>query len=514
MDTLRLLRLQPTIEILQEALEGAGIPCKAYIQTAKRTYRMVCPYYGQGKLREDVLYLLYTENPAFPTDRYAYLSVFPMEGMADHLLCSGNSEQILEILFALFARYQDWEEQIEEMTYRNGGLQALCQLGSQLLGNPVCIHDEWLLMSAMSWDMEQLVVREQGDAPAGEVLRQMLGEYIHDKEYLETYSHRTAQIWEGVNKMSDCLYVNLWEEMVYQGRLLVLRHNRPFRREDFMVAQVLAQRAVFMMRRKQLGQHQPLRGMEDIVYDLLQGKLQDSGERNQLMTLLNWKKEDSYLCIHIQNQKRDVQDALGYVLYSELKRSFPNGYLLFADREQYLILNLTQEKTSDTLIRHRLAPLCRDYCLYAGMSSPVADIRDLHLARYQADIALEQAFRLGQEKWIIPFSDYALEHMLQSMNSPLPFRSLISPELLTMMDHDREQHTQYFETFREYILNERDIPKTAQKLIIHRTTLLYRLKKIQALTNVDPEDPWKRLHYMLSLWFLDREANQKPTHEE
>jgi DNA-binding PucR family transcriptional regulator len=82
------------------------------------------------------------------------------------------------------------------------------------------------------------------------------------------------------------------------------------------------------------------------------------------------------------------------------------------------------------------------------------------------------------------------------------------------MDHDREKGTQYFETFREYILNERDIPKTAEKLIIHRTTLLYRLKKLQALTNVDPEDPWKRLHYMLSLWFLDREANQKPTHEE
>ena len=74
-----------------------------------------------------------------------------------------------------------------------------------------------------------------------------------------------------------------------------------------------------------------------------------------------------------------------------------------------------------------------------------------------------------------------------------------------MMENDRQKGTQYFETFREYLLNERDIPKTSEKLIIHRTTLLYRLKKIQAMLNANLEDPWERLYLTLSLWILEHE---------
>ena len=87
----------------------------------------------------------------------------------------------------------------------------------------------------------------------------------------------------------------------------------------------------------------------------------------------------------------------------------------------------------------------------------------------------------------------------------LPLWTMVSPELLSMIEYDRQKDTQYFETFREYLLNERDIPKTSEKLIIHRTTLLYRLKKIQAMLNVNLEDPWERLYLMLSLWILEQQ---------
>ena len=73
------------------------------------------------------------------------------------------------------------------------------------------------------------------------------------------------------------------------------------------------------------------------------------------------------------------------------------------------------------------------------------------------------------------------------------------------MDYDREKGTPYFETLREYLLQERDIPRTSEALIIHRTTLLYRLKKIQSLIQVNLEDPWQRLQLMLSLWILDND---------
>ena len=77
-----------------------------------------------------------------------------------------------------------------------------------------------------------------------------------------------------------------------------------------------------------------------------------------------------------------------------------------------------------------------------------------------------------------------------------------------LIRYDQENGTQYFQTLREYLLNERDIPKTSEKLIIHRTTLLYRLKKIQSLVSVNLEDPWQRLYLMLSLWILSNSEGQ------
>ena len=89
--------------------------------------------------------------------------------------------------------------------------------------------------------------------------------------------------------------------------------------------------------------------------------------------------------------------------------------------------------------------------------------------------------------------------------APLTPRHLVSPELLDLKVFDQENRTPYFETLRQYLLLERDVPKTSEKLIVHRTTLLYRLKKIQSLMNLDLEDPWKRLYLMLSLWILEQE---------
>ncbi len=40
-------------------------------------------------------------------------------------------------------------------------------------------------------------------------------------------------------------------------------------------------------------------------------------------------------------------------------------------------------------------------------------------------------------------------------------------------------------------------------MIIHRTTLVYRLKKIQSMTSINLDDPEERLYLLLSLRLLE-----------
>lgn len=507
MDMTHILRLFPTLEIIQEELTLSGLECTVSISAENWAYRGVRLFTGRQELSADILYALRPGEDRFPVNRYAYVSTEPVAGEASHLICPGlTPEGLLDELMELFSRYQHRESLIDQLTYRNASLQELCELGAQLLENPVCIHDDWFIMIGMSGQARELMAPEYlASSTVGFVPSVILDDFKYDSDYLETYSHPNAQIWHSPGGNQDSLYVNLWDGTVYRGRLLVLRHGRSFRKADFLLAEVLTQRAIFLLQRKQLGEHRQYQSMDDIVFSLLEGRSTDASDLAHLMNMLNWRKNSSYLCIRLKSQQPNMTTMMTHILHSDLFQAFPGSYIMFTGHEQCMILQLDQSQTVHAQVHQQLAPLCRDYCLYAGISSPVSGIRELQLAYVQAGVALEQAFTLRSEKWLIHFSQCALDYVFENLPAPMTRSHLVCPELQLLIRHDREKGTQYFETLQTYLTLERDIPKTAQALIIHRTTLLYRLKKIRELTPMNLDDPQLRLYLMLSLWILEKE---------
>ena len=505
----RPMHLLPTMPMLGEYLMQWGWDCVPFISDEAQQYREIRLYHQKQTLKKDVVYLLRPEERDFPFDEYAYLSSADLPGKANHLRCPETpDEEILDRLLEIFSQFRDWEESINGLLYRDASLEELCELGAEILENPVWIHDDWFVMMAMSREFSRIMEPEYLMSSAkGFVPRAVVEDFQNDSDYLETYSQHRAQVWYAPERDHASLYVNLWDGTVYKGRLLVARLNREFRKRDFLLAEVLTQRALILLRRKQLGDADIHENMDDIVFALLQGRPKEPKDMEHLLGMLRWQKQDRFLCLRVSPQGKG-QDIMTYhMLHSDLFRCFPDSYILLDHQEQCLILNLTRSKNSLSRIRHQLAPLCRDYCLYAGISSPVSGIRELHAAYCQAGIALDQAFRLQSEKWIVHFSECVLDHLVQTVAAPLTPGHLVSPEISLLRDYDREKGTLYFETLRQFLLLERDVPKTSEALIIHRTTLQYRLKKIQALTHMDLENPWQRLYLLLSLWILEQENN-------
>lgn len=503
----KLLHLHPTLSMIATELEILGISCFPEGRVSNETYRGVTLFTGAEPLPE-LLYLLKPEDAVlFPVDRFSYICVQPIAGDSPHLFCPGQElYPLLSTLLELFARWQAWEFQLDQMVYRNAPLHELCQLGESILGNPICIHDDWFIMIATSQGLAKVMPPEYIMSSSKMFIPQVIvDDFTFDTDYLETYQHRSAQYWQSVSNAPGSLYVNLWEGDVYLGRLLVLESSRSFHPMDYLIAEVLTQRTALLLQRRKLGQphSQSYRSLDDILFDLLQGRKPDASEESQLIAMLNWNKSDKFTCIRVQGQQSESAHVAAHALHSDLFRVFPDSYILFNGQQQCVIMNLTKHPTTLLRIRHTLAPLCRDYCLYAGISSPVLGTQQLNLAFHQAEIGLNQAFRLRCDRWIIPFSECALDYIFSSLHSPLQPAHIAAPELLLLMEHDRENGTQYFETLRTYILLERDIPKTSDRLIIHRTTLQYRLKKIQSLTELDLDNPWQRLYLTLSLWILD-----------
>ena len=505
MDMLRPMRLLPTLPMIAESLALAGWECRMVLADPDQSYRGVRLYHGQTELQRDVLYLLRPTEGAFPFDEYTWLSAGDHPGAANHLICPPRpDEELLDQLLEVFAQFQSWEDAIDLLLYRSAGLQELCELGSQLLENPVCIHDDWFVMMAATAEFTRIMEPEYLiSSTRGFVPRAVVEDFQYDSDYLETYDQKGAAIWQPPGQGYASLYVNLWDGSVYKGRLLVAKQNREFLRRDFLLAEALTQRAVLLLRRKQPGDEDIHQNMDDVVFALLQGQQTGQPELAYLMNMLRWQESDRFQCLRLKPQSGTTV-VLRHMLHSELFRLFPGSYVLLDGQEQCVVLDLTRSGADQ--VRHALAPICRDYCQYAGISAPVTGIRELHAAYFQAGAALDQAFRLRSDRWLVSFPECALDHVLRTLPPPLTARHLIAPELLRLMDHDRDHGTPYFETLRQYLLQERDIPRTAEALIIHRTTLLYRLKKLQSLLQTDLEDPNQRLRLLLSLWILEQES--------
>ena len=121
----------------------------------------------------------------------------------------------------------------------------------------------------------------------------------------------------------------------------------------------------------------------------------------------------------------------------------------------------------------------------------------------QAEAALSYANGQHSNAWLISFEDCALEYIESSVLKTMPMELLIAPYLYKLRGIDRDRGTEYYQTLRAWLLNERSIPKTAEALIVHRTTLTYRLEKMRELIPMDLDDPELRLYLLLSYHLMD-----------
>lgn len=505
MAALTLKHMEPDLEMVAEMLREQGIICRIHGKADDTRFNGVRLYTGKVDPASRLLYVLRPED----AERFPFARACVCPARVDGtpcLHCPGmDVAALLDQLNALFERFQKWEQRLDELVYQNVTMAALCEAGADILDNPVCVHDDWFVMIARSRELPEVLPPDTIMTSEREFLPKIIiDEFAGDTEYLETYALRTPQIWDSTPNQQPWLYVNLWAGEVYRGRLLVVQYHRALRKSDFAVAEVLAQRVMALLDRKQLGIDRPHRGMDDIVFDILSGIQPEADEITRLMESLNWNIQDRVVCIRLKEQLDEDIAILDHALHNELFQAFPHGYIMFYEREQCVLLNLTRSPSSLAMIRHALAPLCRDYCLYAGMSSPVDGLREWHVAWTEAKHALNRAYERRDEKWIVPFSDCTLELLIGSLQPPLQPRHVIAPELTALMEFDAKNDTQYFDTLRVFLLEERNIPRASERLIIHRTTLLYRLRKIENIVTLNLDDPWRRLYLLLSLKILER----------
>lgn len=80
-----------------------------------------------------------------------------------------------------------------------------------------------------------------------------------------------------------------------------------------------------------------------------------------------------------------------------------------------------------------------------------------------------------------------------------PFRALVEP----LAKQDRERRSDLVRTLRVYFAAGANASEAADRLFLHRNSMLYRLARIEKLTGLDLKEPRASLALQLGLIYVD-----------
>ncbi len=500
------LKLIPDLQMIGEELSERYCGFSFKCPDDAPGFRSFQIYDGQQILQDDVLYVLGETADGFPVDSRPYVAVGRIDGNAPHVSgLNGRKPDLINELLSIFQRYRDFVTELNGIAI-DGDLNDLCRAGSDFLKNPTYIHDSGFTVLAMPYHVEGMMEMDFNPRSGRYYIPLWLvEEFKLNDDYLATLSLRKAALW-GKDQYPynlRSLYANIWDGEHYRGRVLVNEIYAELTRGQFRIAELIADLALQIIRRDEQNGNRHYRDSEDTFKALIEDREVDDTDLQMVLSVMGWKENDRYVLTVLQSQDERLAIASERTVQNQLFATFPGSFSFFYDQRLCVIVDLTQMGMPFPVIRSRFAPILRDSLLYGGASFPIDDLFMLSDAYRQAVFALNQSFRQRQSKWLLTFEDCAVTFLLNQTGPRFPPDKIASPALQFLRAYDREKGTDYYNTLRCYLQNERSIPRTSAALIIHRTTLEYRLEKIQSLIHLDLEDVDNRLYLLLSFRVID-----------
>jgi sugar diacid utilization regulator len=125
----------------------------------------------------------------------------------------------------------------------------------------------------------------------------------------------------------------------------------------------------------------------------------------------------------------------------------------------------------------------------------VGQIPDSHR---QAEIALRLQRTSGWPEQALSYDDLGVFQLLSDVRDPDATRRFIVRWLAPLLDYDEHRHADLVLTLAQFLDCGGNYDHTSAALVIHRSTLKYRLGRIREITGYDLNDPDTRFNLQLS----------------
>lgn len=391
-------------------------------------------------------------------------------------------------------RARDWESLLYVATAHKD-ISELISIAGQLFGNPVVLADKSTKLIARSdCDVTDSVLWDD-HTQYGYFTSETMG-LLNYKRIHNSLSRGIVHLQKQISKYNT-LNKSIVVNDVMIGLVSVLDVNRPFEEEDTELLERLTKILAYYFSMDDSYKFVQDARRESFFLSLLKEPITDRDALNKRANSLGVSGELVYCVASATSQMWDGKTNLTRIC-EDLAKLFPFCYTLIYNG--CILAVIPQKKQQD--IPWHSSPALQKYLqthgITLGVSRSLYGLSNIHEQYWQASMAQHAGRRLKNGKALFLFEHLALHSLFLSVGPEVELQRYCAGSLVRLRQYDAENNASYVETLRSYIQCGGNVTKTAEQLYIHRSTLIYRLKKIEELMGNRLDNHRFRNHIYLS----------------
>lgn len=326
-----------------------------------------------------------------------------------------------------------------------------------------------------------------------------------DNRFADTFKNTDVFEYASLPIHGPLLCYNMFYNNEYIARLLAQFPDKEASQGDIQLVRFIGKAIEEIYKRY----HDSLENSSTIQFhsllrNIIEGGIPDTESRISFLSYRGWKAEHTYQIVKFQlNASKSSGLSLPYFCM-QIEKIFKECSSVITPEGIYCVRNITLGDSTRKFL-DKLPYFLRDSFCKAGISNEFSNFYDLQIFSVEADTALIIGEGKDSMLWYYCFKDYSFTYLKNQCLKEFPFDQICHPAINTLIDHDKKEHSELCKTLRIYLEEKYNGSHAADKLFIHRTTFLYRMKKIEELTGIDFENIEERAYLILSFLLMEQD---------
>lgn len=260
---------------------------------------------------------------------------------------------------------------------------------------------------------------------------------------------------------------------------------------------------------------------DSFINKLLVKKILEPESVIQYANLFKWNLFDAhrvsvFSIITPENEENILEkEAQKSILWDRLKKritTYDPDIQVTSKKDEYIVIvpsvkEMKKPKSYWSSFYNRVAKWLeediREANVYMGVGGMTNTLEDYYSSYQQARQTLNVVKNRFKEKSFALFDEMGSYALLRDMKDSSLTTLFLEKYIEPLQKYSAEKNADLFHTLRTFLHNHGNLSKTANSLYIHRSSLLYRMEKIESLLEIELDDPDHRFNLMLAYRLYD-----------